>query len=65
VGGVGDGGKGHPVKIICIPFLFFLPYLFFCEGDSYPETCAQRTAEADRSTLLQLTGRGPGAGSLC
>jgi hypothetical protein len=45
-------------------FFSLFPYLF-CKGDSYPGTCAQRTAEGGGSPLLELTGPGLGAGFLC
>jgi hypothetical protein len=55
--------EGRPTGLICIPF----PYssLSLCKGSSYPETCAQRTAEGGGFLLSKLTGRGPEAGSLC
>jgi hypothetical protein len=43
---------------------FSLPvsYLSLCKGGSYPETCAQRTAEGGGSLMSELTGRGPEVG---
>jgi hypothetical protein len=64
---MGDGGRDSPpgrgmrvlVVFWFVLFVLFLALLslsflsLFCKGSSYPETCAQRTAEGEGFLMLK------------
>jgi hypothetical protein len=50
---------GCGVLVFCLVFLFQFSFSkFSCKGGSYPETCAQRTAEGGGFPMLWWVARG-------
>jgi hypothetical protein len=64
VEGRGGGDPGGKVQELICYFSLFFTFLRFCNGDSYPEMCAQRNYEGGGSLML-WSSAGAETGFLC